>query len=328
MYEFLLSVMVYHKGVVLLAQPEPNIHHTYHTMPGTLYAFEAASGELMWSRSCGGWGKGYRALDPSIVEYRIQGVDLTTGRLRREICTQELFNVGHHHRCYRNRSTERFLTASRRGVEFVDLATGENYQNHWVRSGCLLGNLPANGLLYVTPHPCSCYINAKLIGFNALASQTATAGRKTPSAPRLETGPAYGGAAHRAAFGPNDQWPTYRGAPNGAARAKPASAPIGRLPGRPISAPLRAPRPSPTEKCSCPASTFTPSMLSARRMARRSGATRPVRECPRRPPSTTIWRSSARPTAASTAFVRPQTHRHWDHFSAEGFRHAEFRHDP
>ena len=42
--------------------------------------------------------------------------------------------------------------SSRRGVEFVDLATGENTQNHWVRSGCLLGNLPCNGLLYAPPY--------------------------------------------------------------------------------------------------------------------------------------------------------------------------------
>jgi len=40
-YEYLLSVLVYHDGVVLLAQPEPNTHHTYHTMPGSLYAFDA-----------------------------------------------------------------------------------------------------------------------------------------------------------------------------------------------------------------------------------------------------------------------------------------------
>ena len=59
--------------------------------------------------------------------------------------------------------------ASRRGVEFVDLATGENFQNHWVRSGCQLGDMPCNGLLYVAPHACVCYINAKLTGFNARA---------------------------------------------------------------------------------------------------------------------------------------------------------------
>jgi hypothetical protein len=34
MYEYQLTVTVYQDGVVLLAQPEPNTHHTYHTMPG------------------------------------------------------------------------------------------------------------------------------------------------------------------------------------------------------------------------------------------------------------------------------------------------------
>ncbi len=206
MYEFLLSVMVYHDGVVLLAQPEPNTHHTYHTMPGTLYAFDAEDGRQMWDHPYGGWGHctppdvfavddvvwthvharaeyggswggGFRARDPSQVDYRIQALDLRSGRPVKELSTKDIFNVGHHHRCHRNRMTERFLMSCRRGVEFVDLATGENYQDHWVRSGCLLGYVPANGLLYVTPHPCECYIAAKLIGFNALAAA------REPSAP-------------------------------------------------------------------------------------------------------------------------------------------------
>ena len=91
------------------------------------------------------WGNGFKAQDTSTVDYRIQALDLQTGELQQELSTKDIFNVGHHHRCYRNKITERFLMSSRRGVEFVDLETGENYQNHWVRSGCLLGNLPCNG---------------------------------------------------------------------------------------------------------------------------------------------------------------------------------------
>jgi len=248
-YEYLLSVMLYHDGVVLLAQPEPNTHHTYHTMPGTLYAFDAADGRPMWKHAYGGWGhctppdvfvaggvvwthvnaetefgsvwgNGYRAKDSSKVDYRIQALDLRTGRTRKELSTKDIFNVGHHHRCYRNRITERFLLSCRRGVEFVDLGTGENYQNHWVRSGCLLGYLPCNGLLYVTPHPCGCYISAKLVGFNALAGRRdeGLGVRDEGLGPgdkkgmtRLERGPAYDILTPRPpSLTPSSDWPTYR----------------------------------------------------------------------------------------------------------------------
>jgi len=237
MYEYLSTVMVYHDGVVLLAQPEPNTHHTYHTMPGTLYAYNARNGRRIWKHGYGAWGhctppdvfvvgdvvwthvnaetefgsvwgKGYKAKDPSIVDYRIQALDLDTGEVRKELATKDVFNVGHHHRCYRNKITEKFMVSSRRGVEFVDLETGENYQNHWVRSGCLLGYVPCNGLLYVTPHPCGCYINAKINGFNALAPRRET---ENKIATRLVKGPAYRSTGERrgGAGGPGD-WPTFR----------------------------------------------------------------------------------------------------------------------
>ena len=262
MYEYLLSVLVYHNGVVLLAQPEPNIHHTYHTMPGSLYAFDAESGQRMWKHAYGGWGHctqpdvfvigdvvwthvnaetefgfvwghGYKAKDPSVVDYRVQALDLRTGRVLKELSTKQIFNVGHHHRCCRNKSTERYLLSCRRGVEFVDLATGENFQDHWVRSGCQVGYLPCNGLLYVTPHPCQCYIHAKLTGFNALAPRSGelekpnaqevasckldqVAHRTAASSnkcDRIHPGPAYGNVDFRPAASPPDgldDWPTYR----------------------------------------------------------------------------------------------------------------------
>jgi hypothetical protein len=93
-------------------------------------------------------------------------------------------------------------------VEFVDLATGENWQNHWVRSGCLLGNLPCNGMLYVTPHPCGCYINAKLTGFNALAPERPRP--EAPAGPRLKRGPAYNEIREVRYETRDDEWPTYR----------------------------------------------------------------------------------------------------------------------
>jgi outer membrane protein assembly factor BamB len=102
----------------------------------------------------------------------------------------------------------------------VDLATGDNYQDHWVRSGCLLGYLPCNGLLYVTPHPCGCYINAKLTGFNALAPKAQKVrNTQEQTTPRLKKGPIYNQIAKRKSptfrkrrglVGDLFDWPTYR----------------------------------------------------------------------------------------------------------------------
>jgi outer membrane protein assembly factor BamB len=255
MYEYGLTVMVYRNGVVLLAQPEPDIHHTYHTTPGTLYAFDAANGKQMWKNPYGGWGHhtqhdvfvvgsdvwthvhttrakfgpagggGKKAIKQGEINYRIQAIDLKSGKVRKELSTKDLFNVGHHHRCYRNKITERFLTSSRRGVEFVDLTTGEQQQHHWVRSGCLLGALPCNGLLYVTPHPCGCYRQTLLTGFNALAPAEKTTSPQTASGDRLQTNPAFQPIANRVLrTDRSGEWATYRG---NARRSGATESPIG-----------------------------------------------------------------------------------------------------
>lgn len=69
--------------------------------------------------------------------------------------------------------------------------------------------MPANGLQYAPPHPCVCYIDEKINGFNALAPAGPTTGptasRRTP---RLQKGSAYGWAG-----GPNageEDWPAFR----------------------------------------------------------------------------------------------------------------------
>jgi hypothetical protein len=72
--------------------------------------------------------------------------------------------------------------------------------------------MPANGLTYAPPHPCACYIESKLNGFNALVGASA-AGTESAAEPlpRLETGLAYKKVTARL---PNssgtDGWRTYR----------------------------------------------------------------------------------------------------------------------
>ncbi|MFW6161813.1 MAG: PQQ-binding-like beta-propeller repeat protein, partial [Planctomycetota bacterium] len=80
--------------------------------------------------------------------------ELATGKLLQQV---EPENPGHHHRCWRNKATDRYILAGRRGVEFIDLETGEYRWHNWVRGVCRYGVMPANGLLYAPPHPCFCY---------------------------------------------------------------------------------------------------------------------------------------------------------------------------
>ena len=116
----------------------------------------------------------------------------------------------HHHRCYRDKATSKYILGGRTGVEFIDLTTGKLLQHHWIRGNCKHGILPCNGLVYVPPHQCACYTESKLNGMWALAPKRTT-DSKSPTAKQLEKGPAYGklrtqNSRLKTAAG----WPTYR----------------------------------------------------------------------------------------------------------------------
>ncbi|MHC4752999.1 MAG: DNRLRE domain-containing protein, partial [Planctomycetota bacterium] len=146
------------------------------------------------------------------INYFLVGLNLQTGNIERKFSTNKTLQTDHHHRCYRAKATERFFIASRRGAEFINYETGHNSLNHWARGACLNGFVPCNGLLYLTPHPCICYLNTKLNGYYALAPR---AGLVNPPEVKdnviLEPGPAYGktSAGQHATANAND-WPTFR----------------------------------------------------------------------------------------------------------------------
>jgi len=118
-----------------------------------------------------------------------------------------------HHRCHRGKATDKYLLMSRTGIEFIDINKKTWTINHWVRGACLYGVMPCNGLIYTPQHPCACYPEAKLYGFNALAPAGAKAAAGKPvDANRLEKGPAYGQIENRKSKIDNAaQWPTFRG---------------------------------------------------------------------------------------------------------------------
>ena len=220
-----LCSLVYHDGVVLFTEPDCTVTRAPWNAPAkaALMGISADTGEVLWTRECGVWGH-YNPADVFFIgglawvhdaeAFSMIGLDPHTGRVRRTVSTKEALDQGHHHRCYRNKATTRYVITGRRGVEFIDLASGENLRHHWVRGTCRYGVLPCNGLLYAPPHPCVCYITAKLTGFWALAPQReAERGEaQTEDTPRLERGPAY---AHPTSspepLTPDpSSWPTYR----------------------------------------------------------------------------------------------------------------------
>jgi len=118
-----------------------------------------------------------------------------------------------HHRCHRNKATERFIIMGRGFVEWVDLATGEYIANVFLRGACSFGMLPANGLLYVPPDPCICGTERKMRGLCALAGRQVSGVGFHVSGPELHRGPAYDSPANPQSPISNphsDAWPTYR----------------------------------------------------------------------------------------------------------------------
>ena len=142
------------------------------------------------------------------------GYDLRTGEEKKQVFVKNLRSPEHHHRCYRNKATERYVVTGYEGCEFFDLVGDGHSQDNWVRGACRLGIMPANGLLYVPPDQCFCQPGGKLLGLAALAANdAATGGPETPDAERLRKGPAYGDPATRTPTSKarNDtDWPTYR----------------------------------------------------------------------------------------------------------------------
>ena len=192
----------------------------------TVTALSAKNGREKWTKPtllteirdlfvAGGsvWVGGFKPFPskrgPSWGPYFATQLNPATGEVIMHI---EPENPSHHHRCYYNKATDRYILAGRRGTEFVDLAAGEVLWNSWARGACKYGVMPANGFLYAPPHPCGCYIGAKLTGFNAM-SAALDEGRWTKEAAqrRLVKGPAYRDISNlKSQISNFREWPTYR----------------------------------------------------------------------------------------------------------------------
>ena len=201
-----VAALVVHEDVVLLADG------------GRLSAVSAETGKPLWEAKS---GSGFRSpVDVFVAAGLVwtgpqfsAGLDLHTGEIMKSNKTiGDLWTVGHHHRCYRQKATERYIMTGKRGIEFFDLVSSNHSRNNWIRGVCQYGVMPCNGLVYAPSHASGCYMEAKLYGFWALAAEGQRSGvRSQESEVRLERGPAYGGTTKSQTQNPESgDWPTYR----------------------------------------------------------------------------------------------------------------------
>jgi len=221
--------LVVHDGVVLFSGGEEVPHSSQGWRGGdgidTLTAHDAKTGKKLWTgdHPFGGYQspEDVMVIDGLVWAANIAknggdgvfvGRNLRTGEIEKEI-TPNVKAHWFHHRCHRAKATENFFLTSRTGIETIDTKSGDWTIHHWVRGACLYGIMPANGLIYTPPHPCSCYGQAKLFGFNALApaGDEEQGTRGEGNADRLMKGPAYNASCLKPQASSLSDWPTYRG---------------------------------------------------------------------------------------------------------------------
>ena len=222
---FYAPILVVYKDVVLFSGGETAGKQTgswYTTGKDTMTALSAKTGDVLWTAYHP--PSGYRSPEDLLVANGLvwtgettsgravgvfTGRDPYTGEIKSEF-PPDVETYWFHHRCYRGKATDNYLLMSRAGIEFIDVRNEKWIPHHWLRGACLYGIMPANGMVYNPQHPCACYLESKLYGFNAVAP--ASAGPRVPkraaNKSRLEKGPAYG--KYIAARATEDEWPTYR----------------------------------------------------------------------------------------------------------------------
>jgi outer membrane protein assembly factor BamB len=213
--------LVVYNDLVLFSGGEKMIPHR--GGKDTMTALAAKTGKTLWKGDHG--PTGYQSSEDLLVANGLvwsgattsggydgvfTGLDPQTGEQKNQF-PPDVDSYWFHHRCYRSKGTDRYLLTSRTGIEFLDLQNNHWMIHHWVRGGCLYGIMPCNGLIYAPMHDCACYPEAKLYGFNALASRSTIVPLllQGPKTERLEKGPAYEQPVDNPGAD-RGSWPMYR----------------------------------------------------------------------------------------------------------------------
>lgn len=185
---------------------------------GHIVALSAATGEVLWSAKNKPESGHFSLEDFYVIGEQVWVLgransgtfttySLQTGAMLAEYANPiQSFYI--HQRCYPGRATERLLLPPIMGLAVYDIEQDAWQNNNWIRGGCIYGVMPANGLVYATPHACACYYQSKLNGFNAVAPE-AQPSEAPPAEKRLVKGPAYGACDGQAEY-PAADWPVFR----------------------------------------------------------------------------------------------------------------------
>ncbi len=140
---------------------------------------------------------------------KLLGFNVKTGHQKEKaIDLNDYYAASHHHRCYQNKMSGRYVITGRLGTEFIDIKSGQKSMVDWLRGTCSYGLMPANGLLITPPNRCWCMSSTLISGFNALASteahQTVLYEHIDPQTTKVRSHP------KRKPTG-KAEWPTLRG---------------------------------------------------------------------------------------------------------------------
>jgi len=219
--------LVHYDGVLLFASTQD--HRSYKSGQGgnTMLGLDAKSGKILWKGAQRQFTQYFSAVDLMVADGLVwsaplfnavssgkyMGVDPKTGKVVRDFDPDPGVAMAHH-RCHRNRGTERYLFTGRTGVDVFDVKSGRWMHDYWARGTCRYGMMPANGMLYVPPNSCACYSGTLIRGFNAMTADTPSRRlpARIPDKRRLVRGPAFGSPKHQSPITdhqPRD-WPTFR----------------------------------------------------------------------------------------------------------------------
>lgn len=191
-----------------------------------LSAYDATDGSILWSEKALPVS-GFERSDLFVIDglvwqgasgspsTKIQGRDLRSGEVKRKIYAKDIRSPEHHHRCYRNKATSRYILTAMEGIEMIDLRDDCHDQNNWLRGSCKYGIMPAYGMMYVPADQCFCHPGSKILGFTAVKAEAESPVEPVADEDRLAKGEAYGvlPVAIRISSVPSSaraDWPTFR----------------------------------------------------------------------------------------------------------------------